>query len=168
MSGKNQILMPLLWASLPIVIGLAAAFSVLALVKKDISITNFEFLLNSAITCAATFTGFVLTSISILLGLGSCSVMCALREGSGFTELKILYSTTLVLGFVVILFATTSGACLPFEKCIPKALLSIGAGTIFSYLSSLLITGFVLLKLINLAPKESAVSIDMKPSTPEE
>ena len=167
MPAKNKSISIWVWGGLPFFIGVVVLFVLFLSIKKEVEIFNIEFLLNSSITCAATFTGFVLTSISILLGLGSCSIMCALREGSGFSELKVLYSTNLILGFTVILFSAVTGASISFEKCIPKTILCVGAGLFCSYLSSLLITGFVLLKLMNLAPKERNAETDLKPSSPD-
>ena len=167
MATKSENISIWVWGGLPFIIGSLTALILFLLIKNEIEIFNVEFLLNSSITCAATFTGFVLTSISILLGLGSCSIMCALREGSGFSELKVLYSTNLILGFLVILFSAVTGACISFEKCIPKVIICTGAGLFCSYISSLLITGFVLLKLMNLVPTERNAETDMKPDSPD-
>ena len=150
----------------PFAIGIGIALFLIFSLEDDIRVNNIEFLLNSLITCAATFSGFILTSISVLVSFGSSSVMLELKKGTGDKELKILYSITLVLGFMIIISCIFIGASITFNNHLPKLIVSFGLGLFSSYIVSLLKTGFILLKLMNLVPKPGAPTINNEPSTP--
>jgi len=155
-----------IWILIVVFTAIATSIATSVFVKTGVQIKNLEFVLNSIILCAATFTGFILTSLSILLGLSNRPVMQDLKKGTGLDELKVLYSCALTLGFILIIACIILGAILSFADEIIKGIIVVGVGLISAYLVSILITGYALVAIMNLLSKDKAIKLSDKPQSP--
>ena len=70
----------------------------------EITLPRVEFILNAVISCATTISGFVITSVSILIGATSSEIMKEIKAQGGFTELQIRYTEALILGIITIVY----------------------------------------------------------------
>lgn len=149
-------------AILPIAAGIIAFIFMRLFVKENIYIYNIEFLLNAIINCTATFSGFVLTAISILVGLKASSIMNAIENNNNVHELLLIGAESLVLGLALISYCVIVGGTLnELSKnecimCSTESALGLGI-TVAYFLSLLFICGFVF-KIISLSSKDQCSS----------
>lgn len=150
----------------PILIG-AILWLILSVCKvSGVTIVRLEFLLNAIITCSATFSGFILTSVAILIGASSSTIMKTITKGSAFAELKCNYITSFVIGVFVIIYFSYLGAVADASGLLTAAQTLLSAAILASYLSSVLLTSFYLLAIIGNVPRDGDLSINT-PSTPD-
>lgn len=122
-----------------------------------VSIPRIEFILDSTITCASTFSGFTLTVVSILLSFSRSTLIEHLNKKGGTKELIFRYSLSLALGIVIILFCLWVGSTLTTageqsnELVLSKYNAITGASLAFAYLYNLISSGIYLLWTIALA-----------------
>lgn len=139
---------------LPLIIGFACSGIANYILGDEYEICRIEFVLTSLITIAATFAGFVLTSVSILIGLSSSPIMKKIRKNDSLTELRIRYTESLIFSVLLVAFCVILGGVIGDSTCIKKAWLVIGAGVLISFLWSMLTTGYYLLSIIGMAPED--------------
>lgn len=145
-----------------IAIGLAFFFGGI----PALQLQRIDFLLNAIITCAATFSGFILTSVSILVGANTSAIMKKIREEDAFQELSWRYSEALVLGIVVILFFTALGAIIDESGNLCRCAVCLSAGILAAYLCSIFSAGYYLLSIICKINKVQP-AVEQSPSVPE-
>lgn len=140
------------WVSVLMPLFLGAIVYAITLICKvpALHFLRFEFLLNVIITCSVTISGFILTAVSILVSAGSSKIVQKMRASDTMQELRLCYTETLLIGFWVIIFFTAMGAIVGEDNLISSALVSICTAVLVTYLSSILITGYFLLSVINL------------------
>ena len=134
----------------PIVLGLIVVFLIIIIGIPTITLPRIEFILNALISCATTISGFVITSVSILIGATSSEIMQEIKKQGGVTELQIRYTETLILGVIVIAYFIFLGATIDETACISTLYISISAGILAAYGYSIVSTGYYLLAIIGL------------------
>lgn len=132
----------------PIAIGIICAIICSFFLRTDCYIYRLDFVLTAIITCAATISGFILTSISILVGLSSSPVMKYIRSHGAFTELQFRYTESLLLGIVLIIFCIVLGGKTDDTNLISSLWSVISLGLLVTYLVSITTTGYFLLFVI--------------------
>ena len=130
-----------------------------------ITLPRVEFILNAVISCATTISGFVITSVSILIGATSSEIMKEIKAQGGFTELQIRYTEALILGIITIVYFIFLGATLDETACICRLFISVSAGILVAYGYSVISAGYYLLSIIGLLNKiKSTVTTPSVPS----
>lgn len=153
-------------ATLPIVGGILIG-SILYLLKiPDLVLPRLEFLLNAIISCATTVSGFVISSVAILIGATESRIMKKIKREGGFPELKVRYTETLILGLVSVLYFIFLGAAVKETNQVPRLYLSISAGILSSYSYCIVSTCYYLLSIIGNINEEVTTSVDKTPSSP--
>ena len=147
----------------PILLGVLAGISILVFHVPDLTLLRLEFLLNTIISCSTTISGFILASVSIIIGAPSSKIMAKISAGRGLTELRCRYTQSLILGLIVVLFFSYLGAIIDDSNCISTRYLVLSAGLLFSYLCSVMLTCYFLLSIIGLLNKP-AQATDETPS----
>ena len=150
---------------IPIILGLLSGFVVSRTKITSLEFPRLEFLLNTIISCSATISGFILASVTILVGATSSEIMKRIRKHGALPELRWRYTEALILGLVVIFFFTFLGAIVDDTDCVEKIYLSLSTGLLVSYVCSVISTCYYLLSIIGLI-NEEAPTIDKIPSTP--
>lgn len=131
----------------------------------EITLPRVEFILNAVISCATTISGFVITSVSILIGATSSEIMKEIKAQGGFTELQIRYTEALILGIITIVYFIFLGATLDETACICRLFISVSAGILVAYGYSVISAGYYLLSIIGLLNKiKSTVTTPSIPS----
>lgn len=110
-----------------------------------------DFVLSALITCASTFTGFILTVVSVLLGFSKTNLVQYLNKHGGTKELVMRYTITIVLGILLILLCVFLGSIVPDNHAIGKWWFSFTAIMTVLYGYSLIGSGYYLLNTIALA-----------------
>ena len=148
----------------PIALGVVAAFLIIIMKVPAITLPRVEFILNAVISCATTISGFVITSVSILIGATSSEIMKEIKAQGGFTELQIRYTEALILGIITIVYFIFLGATLDETACI-WLFISVSAGILVAYGYSVISAGYYLLSVIGLLNKiKSTVTTPSVPS----
>ena len=132
----------------------------------NIQVPGLEFLLNAIITSAATFSGFILTSVSILIGAISSTIMQEIKRKDALKELHWRYSESLILGMLLIIYFAVLGAVIGEKNIISLPLASLSAGFLMMYICSVCATGYYLLSIIGLL-NEDKRTISNISSTPK-
>ena len=150
---------------IPVILGILSGFVVSKTNITSLEFPRLEFLLNTIISCAATISGFILASVTILVGATSSEIMKRIRKHGALPELRWRYTEALILGLVVIFFFTFLGAVVDDTDCVEKIYLSLSAGLLVSYVCSVVSTCYYLLSIIGLI-NEDAPTVDNTPSVP--
>lgn len=137
----------------PIARGVVAAFLIIIMKVPAITLPRVEFILNAVISCATTISGFVITSVSILIGATSSEIMKEIKAQGGFTELQIRYTEALILGIITIVYFIFLGATLDETACICRLFISVSAGILVAYGYSVISAGYYLLSIIGFLNK---------------
>lgn len=134
---------------------------------QDTEIPKIDFVMNAVITCAVTLAGFILTSISIIVGMSGSPIMKKISKDGGLPEIIARYTTTMVLSLLLIIIFIVIGATIKGNNIVSKNCIIIGAGIIFAYLFSLLSTCYYLFKIISQIPDSNHVEVIEEPSVPK-
>ena len=86
----------------PIVLGLIYHWG-------NMRIERLEFLLNAMITSTTTCSGFILTSVSILIGLSNTPLMKKINSTRASKELQYRYKENLLVGLALIIVSVLIG-----------------------------------------------------------
>ena len=97
-------------AAFPIIVGFLTGFGLYLMKIPDLVMPRLEFLLNAIISCATTVSGFIISSVAILIGATESQIMIKIKRNGGFPELKIRYTETLVVGLFVVAYFVFLGA----------------------------------------------------------
>lgn len=146
---------------------LAILFAIIFFIVKipALEIQRIEYVLNAIITTSTTISGFVLTSLSILLGLSWKPIFSAIQQNHLTVELIWRYSENLIIGFLIIISCIVFGASLPTTSpIIPSIWLKTGICALIWYLVSLFFLCKYLLGVLLSAPGK--ITIDNTPSEP--
>ena len=120
-------------------------------VPATMIIPRIDFVLSALITCSSTFTGFILTVVSVLLGFSKTNLVQYLNKHGGTKELVMRYTITIVLGILLILLCVCLGSIIPENHTIGKWWVSFTAIMTIAYGYSLISSGYYLLRTISLA-----------------
>lgn len=150
---------------IPIILGILSGFIVSRTKITSIEFPRLEFLLSTIISCSATISGFILASVTILVGATSSEIMKKIRKNGALPELRWRYTEALILGLLVIFFFTFLGAIVDDTDCVEKIYLSLSTGLLVSYVCSVISTCYYLLSIIGLI-NEDGPTVDKAPSVP--
>ena len=145
--------------------------------KLQIFIPDIKFLANTIINCTVAFSGFVLTSISILIGLNATPIMKRIRQNGNIQELICYLVEPLVFGAMLIIlgiylgekYATCAGTNVDTAKlngCLmPYNEFMLLGGTGIAYIISLVLVFYFVLKILS-ASSVSKETDNKEPSVP--
>ena len=150
----------------PFALGILTGFLANRLIVKPLEIPRIEFLLDTIISSAATISGFILASVTILVGATSSKIMQDIKNKCALPELRWRYSETLALGLAVMIYFTYLGVIIGLDNEMPKIHLVISIGAIISYLYSVITTCYYLLSIIGKINEEPPI-VEGEPSSPE-
>lgn len=146
---------PVLRAILPpLLVGIVVGIVLQLCEISGVRFERLEFLLNAVITCSATFSGFILTSISILIGASTSSIMKKIGKGAALLELQCCYTFALLLGVVTIFYFSYLGAVVDCSNLLTKPQMMFSAGILGAYIVSVLSTSYYLLAIVGHIPKK--------------
>ncbi len=135
---------------------------------SDFEVYRIEFVLDAIITTATTISGFVLTSLSILLGLSGNPALDAIKKNKLMGELVWRYAESLLIGLVIIISCIILGATLVETTAItfvPPKWIKAGICALVWYLVSLFFLCKYLLKILLYSPVNK-VTVDNTPGEP--
>lgn len=135
----------------PIVLGLIYHWG-------NMRIERLEFLLNAMITSTTTCSGFILTSVSILIGLSNTPLMKKINSTRASKELQYRYKENLLVGLALIIVSVLIGTNTE-DKVIPAIVFYSYVWIIGAYLISTVTVCWYLLSIIDLAPKSEISSL---------
>lgn len=157
---------PIVAVSIPILFAVVVGCIIRSMDITTVAFERFEFLLNTIITTSATVSGFILASVTILVGATSSAIMNNIRDNGGLQELRWRYTEALILGLIVIIYFTFLGAIVDANNnSMTIEFLSLSAGLLVGYLSSVVLTCYYLLSIIGKLYYEAPVE-DSVPSSP--
>lgn len=140
------------WFVLPQTIVYIAVFvACMKWLPSEYKLPRIDFILESILTCAATFSGFTLTAISILLSFSRSTVITYLNKNDGVKELRIRYTWSLLLGMALILVCLGIGGMIGTDNTLSKLQMVTGILVSLAYFYNLISSGRYLLKTIALA-----------------
>lgn len=128
-------------------------------------IERLEFLLNALITCASTFSGFILTSVAILLGMTDNKVVRKIKKKGVMGELTCIYTVSLLFSAALIIFCVFAGLNAGKTNTVASCAYMAGFVLTLSFFVSVFQSGFFLIWIISLASKE-VQSMDSRPTVP--
>jgi hypothetical protein len=152
--------------ALPVFFGIAAYY-VVSHFNPSCNVSRIEFVLNAIIVCATTFSGFILTSVSILVGLSGSPIMRKIRQDGGMAELRCRYTESLILGAVLIIFCICAGITVDTTGLLKGWVLSYGAGLLVAYTISTIGAGYYLLRITASLDTPPAPVVSKKPKAPQ-
>lgn len=123
-----------------------------------IGFVRLEFLLSTIITCATTFSGFIIASVTILVSASSSNIMSTIRKQGASDELRWRYIESVFIGFIVIAWFSIVGAiAIPDENTnyLSRKLATVSAGVLGAYGYSLLTTCGYLMWIIGMLNEPS-------------
>ena len=100
-----------------------------------------------------------------ILGATSSEIMKEIKKHGAHKELRWRYTEALILGLIVIFFFAVLGAIIDETNLVSHVQVSISAGILVSYTSSVVSTCYYLLSIIGLI-NEDKKGPDNTPSTP--
>jgi hypothetical protein len=156
---------PFIAVLIPPFLGLVCSLALFLCKVPSLIFTRIEFLLNTIISCSATISGFILASVTILVGATSSEIMKEIKKHGAHKELRWRYTEALVLGLIVIFFFAVLGAIIDETNLVSHVQVSISAGILVSYTCSVVSTCYYLLSIIGLI-NEDKKGPDNTPSTP--
>lgn len=162
MKGKSHSLIIVL---IPPFLGLICGLALFLSKVPSLSFVRLEFLLNTIISCSATISGFILASVTILVGATSSEIMKEIKRHGAHKELRWRYTEALILGLLVILFFIILGAIIDETNAVNNVMVSVSAGILVSYTCSVISTCYYLLSIIGLI-NEDRQGPENIPSTP--
>ena len=133
---------------------------------ENIKIARLEFLLNAMITSATTCSGFILTSVSILIGLSNTPLMKKINSTIASKELQYRYKENLLVGLALIIVSVLIGTNTE-DKVIPAIVFYSYVWIIGAYLISTVTACWYLLSIIDLAPKSERMEEEKKTGAPK-
>lgn len=138
----------------PLILGIIVSLIMLFIKIPDPKIDKIDFVLNAIITSVVTLAGFILTSLTIIIGMSNSAIMKKIIKAGGLSELIIRYTTTMVLSLVLIIVFITFGGLIKCDNLVSSKILIVGCGIITAYLFSLVTTCYYLLLIISRLPAD--------------
>lgn len=156
-----------MWIAIfPILGGILISLVLYLLKIPDLILPRLEFLLNAIISCATTISGFVISSVAILIGATESRIMKKIKREGGFPELKVRYTETLILGLVSVIYFVFLGAAVEETNQVSRLYLSVSAGILSSYSYCVVSACYYLLSIIGNIQEDVTISVDKAPSSP--
>ena len=139
-----------------------------ALKIPDLQIHRIEFVLNAIITTTTTISGFILTSLSILLGLNSHPIVGKIKKKQLMGELVWRYAESFLIGLIIIIGCILQGATLEEDTAIlfvSEKWIKGGVCVLMWYLAGLFFLCKYLLGILKYTPSND-VAVDNTPGEP--
>ena len=147
--------------------GLIIGILISLLCKADYyEIGRLEFVLNALITSSTTLNGFILTSISIFVSMGSNEVFKAICKNGNFPELTCRYTETLATGLAVMILSIILGSASIDGDIIARRWIIIMPVLLVYYILSFATTSRYLLWIFSLLHGNKMPRIDNEASSP--
>lgn len=127
-------------------------------------IHRFEFLLNAVISIAATFSGFILTSLSIMVTLNETKLMKAINASKAKSELYFRITENITVAITLIAIFLIAGTVIDDANHISSGAFFFGLLVLIYYFSSLLTTCYYLLRIISNCSNSD--NVNSSPSAP--
>lgn len=162
---KKRISMCLAWV--PVIVILLLSVCLFRKLTPTITIAKLDFILNALISCAATFSGFTLTIVSIMVGFLSSSIMQFIIKHGGFKELSLRYIGSILLGMGLIIYCIVVGGSTTDSNQLSRGIVSVGAFVSLMYFYSLLSSGWYMLRIIAQVADPQIQQGDRKPHVPK-
>lgn len=118
---------------------------------EEVGFNRLEFLLSSIITFASTFSGFMLTAVTVIIGYAKTDIMQTIYNSNAKRELTFRYVESITCGILLIVLCAIVGEITPQSGLVSRKFLSVGVGVILYYLCSLFTTGYYLVSVISLS-----------------
>lgn len=150
----------------PPILGVLTSFVLYKYDFSGIVIYRIEFVMNAIITCVTTLAGFILTSLSIIIGMSSSPIMKKIQDEGGMPELVWIYSESLAMSLIVIVLFVLLGANVGEDNLVNSNWGIISAGTLVAYICSVIVTSVYLLMIISRIPSNRFINTTNKPTTP--
>ena len=150
----------------PVLGGIVAFFVMRNILKSPIKIPRPEFLFNTLITTATTISGFILSSIAILVGAPNSGAIKKIRESGLQYELKTICVSPLIFGILIIILFTFLGSTVGEDNQLSIVLTSISGASLTCYLISFIYSFSYLISIISLVNKP-VHKIKNNPSKPD-
>lgn len=134
----------------------------------NFQIHRIEFVLNAIITTATTISGFILTSLSILLGLNSHPILEDIKKKQLMGELVWRYAESFLIGLIIIIGCISLGATLEEDTAIlfvSEKWIKVGLCILMWYLVGLFFLCKYLLGILQYTPTND-VDVDNIPGEP--
>lgn len=151
----------------PALLSIAAVIILIFFKVPDICINKIDFVLSAIITCVVTISGFILTSVSIIIGMSGSLIMKKISKDGGLLELITRYSTTLILSLIVIIVFIILGSMVKTDNVVPSSSIIVGSAIIVAYIYSLITTCYYLLAIIAKIPCENSIENSNNPAQPK-
>lgn len=153
----KKLLKNILVIARPLMLGIVGGVIIWHVVKTSITIPRLEFLLDTIISSSATISGFILASVTILVGATSSKIMREIKSKLALPELRWRYSEALILGLMIMIYFTCLGVLIDNTNEISRAYLSISTALLLSYFYSVVATCYYLLSIIGKINEDPAV-----------
>lgn len=150
----------------PLVLGFLSALISHHFITTPMVLLRLEFLLDTIISSSATISGFILASVTILVGATTSKIMQDIKNNLALPELRWRYSETLILGLIVMVYFTYLGISIGENNEIGRTNLVISIGMLTAYLFSVITTCYYLLSIIGKINDDPPIS-EGAPSSPE-
>lgn len=151
----------------PSLIAIVVVIVLVFLKVPNICINKIEFVMSAIITCVVTLSGFILTSVSIIIGMSGSLIMKKISRNGGLSELIARYSTTLILSLIVIIVLVVMGSMINTDNIVSSRSIIVCSSIIIGYLYSLITTCYYLLAIIARIPCENSIESSDNPSKPQ-
>ena len=138
-------------------------------INPDLEIHRFEFVLNAVITTSTTISGFILTSLSIIFGLSRNTAFKAIKDNHLVGELIWLFTESLSMGLVVIVYCVVLGSVFPEDLqfiAITSIWFKVGVCIVFWHLTGVILLCRYVLGLLSYDP-DATVVVDNTPQIPK-
>lgn len=132
----------------------------------SVTINRIEFVLNSLITVATTLLGFIVTAVSILIGMSTNPVISEIRKNNLLGEIKWHFIETILLGLGLIVIAIVLGGMAPTPAIISEKWSKLAICAIGWFFVSFTSTCFYLVGVLVGTVDGNKNTIHEKPSAP--
>ncbi len=145
----------------PYIIATIICFVLHFLNVENFEVKRLEFILNSVITFSVTYIGFVITSITILVGFSEKRIFKFLKN-NGYTNLITEYFlSSIIIGTILILYSFYLGYSVGSDNVVGKFYIILFVGFFISFLISLIRISLFMLRIFSISQDDSILS---KPS----
>lgn len=130
-------------------------------------IIQLEFVLNSLISFSTTISGFIMATLSILIGMSNNPLIVEIRKNNLIGEIKWRFSETIISGLALIAICIVFGAITPEDLIIPGNWIEAICCIVSWYFLSVITTCYYLVGILAGTVTGKKNKLDKNPSEPE-
>lgn len=139
---------------------------------KNVKITEYkivrlEFVLNSLITFSTTISGFIMASLSILIGMSDNPLIMKIRKDNLIGEVKWRFSETVISGLALIIICVVLGGIAPEDSTISGNWIKAICCIVTWYFLSVITTCYYLIGILAGTVTGKKHKLDNNPSEPK-